>query len=187
SYNTPFNMDGQAAVQAFLDGKAAMMPAGYLDEIASISIPQDFSLRTMALPAPDGAHESNLNVMTIPGIAVIPAKASSPSVAQQFLADLSTDAGLTQFMATTGHPTPFIMDDRQSGSLPVFLQNAEPIWKQNSLYLYSNQEIYYRYLFDWPWQGSPVLQLYTGTSTPEQEFSNNLQTAQQMWNIYSST
>lgn len=186
SFETPLTMNESAAVKAFTSGHAAMLPAGYLPYFAANTPPDHPDIRVMALPAPDGAKEPDLLATSIPGIAVVPAQAAEPSLAQTFLSDLTTDASLSSFMAATGHPTPFALDNQQTESLPHLLKNAASLWGNKTVYMVSTQPVYYQRLFDWPAQGSPVLQIFSGSRTAEQAFEENLIAARENWNQSSS-
>lgn len=182
SYGMPLSMTESTAVKAFTSGQAAMIPAGYLSVFVKNAPSSDLDLRAMQLPAPDGAKDTSLLAASIPGIAVIPAKAASPAPARAFLADLSSDTGIASFIAATGHPTPFLMDEKQTQSLPRFLKSAASLWEHNTVYMVSENKAYYTLLFDWPAQGSPILQIFTGARTAKQAFDENTQAAQLEWN-----
>ncbi|MFT9055022.1 MAG: ABC transporter substrate-binding protein [Ethanoligenens sp.] len=181
SYNTPLTMNEGEAVKAFTGGHAAMMPAGYLPVFAANAPSDDLDVHVMALPAPDGAKAPGLLAATIPGIAVVPAKAAEQALAQTFLSDLTSDEALSLFIAATGQPTPFVLDKNQTDHLPRLLKSACALWQSDTLYMLSEQPVYYRRLFDWPAQGSPVLQIFSGTRTAQQAFDDNLAAAQSNW------
>lgn len=181
SFETPLTMNESAAVKAFTSGRAAMLPAGYLPYFAANTPSEHPDIRVMALPAPDGAKEPALSASSIPGIAVVPSQAAEPDLAQTFLSDLTSDASISQFMASTGHPTPFVLNKKQTDPLPRLLKNAASLWQNQTVYMVSTQPVYYQRLFDWPAQGSPVLQIFSGSRTAEQAFEENVLAAKKNW------
>lgn len=182
SYGTPLTMDQDAAVKAFTAGHAAMMPIGYLSSFTTDTSSENEDVRVMPLPAPDGSKNAALLAAYIPGIAVVPAKATAPALAQTFLADLTSDEELSLFITASGQPTPFLLDKKQEEALPRLLKSAAALWQGDTLYMLSTQPVYYQRLFDWPAQGSPVLQIFSGARTADQAFTDNLAAARSDWN-----
>lgn len=181
SYGTPLTMNQDTAVKAFSAGHAAMMPIGYLSAFAADTSQENTDIRVMPLPAPDGSKSAALLAAYIPGIAVVPAKAAAPSLAQTFLSDLTSDEELALFISATGTPTPFLLDKKQENALPRLLKSAADLWQGDTLYMLSTQPVYYQRLFDWPAQGSPVLQIFSGSRTADQAFAENLEAARACW------
>lgn len=181
SYKTPLTMNESAAVKTFTSGQSAMIPAGYLPDLVANPPSTNLDIREMALPSPDGAKEPLLLAATIPGMAVIPAKASEPKLAELFLTDMSTDQSINAFIQTTGCFTPFRMDNAQTESLSLLLKSAAALWQNETVYMVSLQPAYYRRLFDWPAEGSPVLQIFSGSRTAQEAFDQNLQAARSEW------
>lgn len=181
SYGTPLTMNEAASVKAFLEGHAAMLPAGYLPALAQAALPAHFDLRLMQLPAPTQAKAPTLLAARVAGYAAVPAKAADKTEAAAFLAFFSTPAAQRQFMADTGRPTAFALQNDAQQKWPAWLKSAAAGWQGQWQFLLSDAPVYYTRLFDWPTRGSPVLQIFSGSLTAARAFSDDVYTARRDW------
>ncbi|HEX3027695.1 MAG TPA: extracellular solute-binding protein [Clostridia bacterium] len=173
----------EKAVKLFYEGKAAMMPAGpWIQNLSGLSVPYGFQLKMMAVPAIDGAKQTDIKFVKPGDIAIIPEKAKNKKQAAAFLRYLSTDQALVQFTADTAVPRPFQYPVNTSVGLSDFEQSVMKIWDSGkTVYEYSSNPLYRTRYFDWPSRGEPFYQIVCGSLTAQQAFEENLDYAKKHW------
>ena len=183
SIDSPGSVDNKKAAAEFYDGRAAMMPGGYLPWIESKDRPPaDLDIRMMRLPAVDGARQADIGRSLAGDFAVIPARAEDARGAEQFLSFMSRADMLSVFTENTGLPRPFVYDARAVSGLDTLARSAAQLWQtDDKVYAFSPNPAYGSTLFDWPYAGSPLYSIYAGAQTARQAFDLNVQYASGHW------
>jgi N-acetylglucosamine transport system substrate-binding protein len=183
SMDDVLNTDSTQALKLFFNSKAAMLLGGSWTACkASSYIPAGFEMGIMRIPKIDGAKDANVNYEAAGGFAAIPSASQHISLAKDFLKFSSTDSMLKLYTKITSSPRPFIYDAINSEGLSNFGKSAVDIWESSEkLYMFSESPIYYNVFSDWPHNGLPYLQIFTGAITPEEAVEENYNYVKSYW------
>jgi len=183
SMDDVISVDSSKALKMFFSSKAAMLLGGsWIESEAGDDIPADFSMAIMRIPAVNGAKDANINVAAAGGFAVIPAQSEHVGLAEDFLRFMATDEMLELYTEVTSSPRPFIYNAADTQGLSDFGKSVMDIWQSgDNLYLFSDSSLYYGVFSDWPKDGAPYLQIYSGLTTPEQAVEDNYEYVKNNW------
>jgi N-acetylglucosamine transport system substrate-binding protein len=173
----------QAQMQ-FLNGFAAMIPNGiWIEKEMENSLPANFEMRMMQIPALEGAVEPLINNTMAGDFIVIPKNASNKALAKDFLQYMSTEEALLQYTRDTGSPRPFKYDPTQIEGLSGFVQSALEIWKNSTnLYIISKNPMYFANLVNtFPKSGAPYGDIYLGEETAMSSFTGDYNYVLERW------
>ena len=175
--------DSSAAQNLFFSSKAAMLLSGsWIESEAGANIPKDFSMGIMRTPVTADAKDKKINVDAAGGFAVIPSSSQNIASAKDFLRFMSTDKMLELYTKVTSSPRPFYYNAAETKGLSNFGKSVMYIWQTSKkLYLFSKNPIYYGVFSDWPKDGTPYMQIYSGLKTPGNAVWENYEYVKTNW------
>jgi N-acetylglucosamine transport system substrate-binding protein len=183
SIGNPAGTDADKAISEFYAGKAAMMPGGYITLMETKDKPPSgFDAAMIQLPAAEGAIQGDISCVRAGDFAFIPSKAKNRALAENFLAFMASGQALSIFTRQTGEPAPFIYDAASVKGLDSLGLSEAHLWQDDlKVYMYSANPVYYNEFFDWPYNGSPLMQIYSGSLTASAAFNENAEFAAANW------
>lgn len=183
SVDNPTGIDVKKAVDLFYSGNVAMMPGGYLPLLETkYKAPGGFSMAMMKLPSIISSKQTDVSATLAGDFAFIPSGSKNSELAEKFLVYLAGDDALDIFTQKTGCPAPYNYNpDAVKGLDTLALSEAE-LWNASKkYYMYSDNPKYYNNFLDWPGSGSPLMQIFLGTLTPQQAVDQNYEYAKTNW------
>lgn len=184
SIDNPTGIDAQKAIDEFYKGNAAMMPGGYLTLMETKNkVPSGFGISIMKLPAISDAKQPNVSNTLAGDFAFVPSKAKNGGIAKKFLLYMASDSALSLFSQKTGVPAPFVYDMTSVKGMDALAKSEAELWQSTEkCYMYSDNPNYYNRFLDWPFEGSPLMEIYSGRQTAQQALDRNYEYVQSHWN-----
>ncbi len=183
SFDNVITADSSKAESEFFGSRAAMLLCGsWIESKAGSAVPKDFKMAMMRVPAVDDAVDANINVAAAGGFAVIPSVSKNMGLAKDFLRFMSTDEMLELYTKVTSSPRPFVYDAEGTEGLSDFGKSVIDIWQaHDNFYMFSNNPLYYNVFADWPKDGVPYMQIYSGLITPDEAVDDNYDYVKDNW------
>lgn len=183
SFPDVVTVDYKKALSSFLGGKSAFLVGGsWAEAVEKPNISSDFDMQLMKIPSIKGAKEADNSLKVLENIAVIPSHSEHKELAKKFLQFMCGDDMLKLFTEKTSAPRPFNYDADSILNLTSFGKSVLKIWNDpNTVYLNSQNPVYYSVFSDWPANGAPYLRIYYGMISPKDAVTENYNYVRDNW------
>lgn len=183
SFTDVVTTDYKKALGSFTGYKSVFLIGGsWAEATAKPNIPADFDMQLMKLPSMSDAKEPQNSLKVLENIAVIPSHSVHKELAKKYLKFMCDDEMLKLFTEKTSSPRPFYYDALQTNNLSSFGKSVLEIWNDHdTVYMNSDNPLYYSAFSDWPANGAPYLRIYYGLTTPKDAVTENYNYVRDNW------
>lgn len=183
SFQDVVSTDYKKALGSFTSYKSAfLIGSSSAEATAKPNIAADFDMQLMKLPSMSDAKEAQDSLKVLENIALIPSHSVHKELAKKFLKFMCDDEMLKLFTEKTSSPRPFYYDALKTNNLSEFGKSVLKIWEDpDTVYMNSDNPLYYSVFSDWPASGAPYLRIYYGLTTPMDAVTENYNYVRDNW------